>query len=151
MTQIILVQTNSGLSIIQPIEKSVNDLIQDLPPNTVYCVIDSDIMPECRCFRNAWVLENNTITINITIAKSIYLDFWRLVRKSLLIELDAQWFLASESNDTAALMDIASKKQTLRDVTLTDLSLVTNNMELIAVWPECLGTNPCTCLCCNPS
>lgn len=77
------------------------------------------------------------ITINTDKAKDIQRDAWRKVRKAKLAELDIEFMKAVESGDTTLQSEIASKKQALRDVTLTDLPDVPGDIR--STWPEILN------------
>ena len=79
------------------------------------------------------------ITINLDKAKEIQKNRWRTARKPILEKLDTQFMRAVETGDTAKQQQIATQKQSLRDVTTTDLSSVTNTEELKNVWPDILN------------
>jgi hypothetical protein len=79
------------------------------------------------------------ITINLDKAKEIQKNRWRTARKPILEKLDTQFMRAVETGDTAKQQQIATQKQTLRDVTTTDLSSVTTPEELKNVWPDILS------------
>ena len=71
-------------------------------------------------------------------AKAIWKDKWREARKPLLASLDIEFMKAVETADTEKQAKIASQKQALRDVTLTEI--VGNTPEEIkAVWPSVLN------------
>ena len=75
------------------------------------------------------------ITINLDKAKEIQKNRWRTARIPILEKLDTQFMRAVETGDTAKQQQIATQKQSLRDVTTTDLSSVTNTEELKNVSP----------------
>lgn len=79
------------------------------------------------------------ITINLDKAKEIQKNRWRTARKPILEKLDTQFMRAVETGDTTKQQQIATQKQSLRDVTTTDLSSVTNTEELKNVWPDILS------------
>ena len=79
------------------------------------------------------------ITINLDKAKEIQKNRWRTARKPILEKLDTQFMRAVETGDTAKQQQIATQKQSLRDVTTTDLSSVTTPEELKNVWPDILN------------
>jgi hypothetical protein len=79
------------------------------------------------------------ITINLDKAKEIQKNRWRTARIPILEKLDTQFMRAVETGDTAKQQQIATQKQSLRDVTTTDLSSVTNTEELKNVWPDILS------------
>ena len=79
------------------------------------------------------------ITINLDKAKEIQKNRWRTARIPILEKLDTQFMRAVETGDTTKQQQIATQKQSLRDVTTTDLSSVTNTEELKNVWPDILS------------
>ena len=79
------------------------------------------------------------ITINLDKAKEIQKNRWRTARKPILEKLDTQFMRAVETGDTSKQQQIVTQKQSLRDVTTTDLSSVTNTEELKNVWPDILS------------
>ena len=79
------------------------------------------------------------ITINLDKAKNIQKNRWREARKPLLTQLDTEFIRAVESGDVVKQQQIVSKKQALRDVTVTDLSTITTPEELKNVWPDILN------------
>ena len=79
------------------------------------------------------------ITINLDKAKEIQKNRWRTARKPILEKLDTQFMRAVETGDTAKQQQIETQKHSLRDVTTTDLSSVTNTEELKNVWPDILS------------
>jgi hypothetical protein len=80
------------------------------------------------------------IIINPDKAKVIWKDKWRQARKPLLASLDIEFMKAVEMGDVTRQVEIASQKQALRDVTLTEIATNTPE-EIKSVWPEILGTN----------
>ena len=80
--------------------------------------------------------------IDLEKAKEIWLTKYRLARTPLLVELDVKFMRAFELGDTDLMETIKSKKQSLRDITLTDLSSIQHPDELRQIWPDVLGENP---------
>ena len=78
------------------------------------------------------------IIINPDKAKAIWKNKWREARKPILASLDIEFMRAVESADTIKQAEIASKKQALRDVTLTEITGNTPE-EIKAVWPSVLN------------
>ena len=78
------------------------------------------------------------ITINPDKAKAIWKNKWREARKSKLASLDIDFMRAVESGDQAKQIEIAGKKQALRDVTLIEIPGTTPE-EIKSVWPEVLN------------
>jgi len=78
------------------------------------------------------------IIINPDKAKAIWKNKWREARKPILASLDIEFMRAVESADTTKQAEIASKKQALRNVTLTEIAGNTPE-EIKAVWPSVLN------------
>jgi len=78
------------------------------------------------------------IIVNPDKAKAIWKDKWREARKPLLASLDIEFMKAVETADTEKQAEIASQKQALRDVTLTEITGNTPE-EIKAVWPSVLN------------
>ena len=81
-------------------------------------------------------------TLNLEKAKEIWLNKYRIARAPLLEKLDTQFMRALEQNDTELMQSIKIQKQSLRDVTLTDLTSIQTPDDLRNLWPEVLGENP---------
>ena len=79
------------------------------------------------------------ITINLDKAKEIQKNRWRTARIPILEKLDTQFMRAVETGDTAKQQQIATQKQSLRDVTTTDLSSVTTPDQLKTILPSILN------------
>jgi len=78
------------------------------------------------------------IIVNPDKAKAIWKNKWREARKPILASLDIEFMKAVETGNSEKQAEIASKKQALRDVTLTEI--VGNTPEEIkAVWPSVLN------------
>ena len=60
-------------------------------------------------------------------------------RKSKQKKLETKLMRALKTGATTKQQQIATQKQSLRDVTTTDLSSVTNTEELKNVWPDILS------------
>jgi hypothetical protein len=71
------------------------------------------------------------ITINMTKALKIKQDMVRAERKPLLEALDVQFMRAVESGDTVKQVEIATKKQALRDCTVDPVLLTAKTPEAL--------------------
>ena len=77
------------------------------------------------------------ITINPDKAKAIWKNKWRGAREGILELLDIEFMKAVETSNKEKQVEIASKKQALRDV--TKIEIVGNTPEEIkSVWPDIL-------------
>ena len=67
----------------------------------------------------------------------------RSYRADKFSDLDVQFMRAVESGDTTLQSQIATQKQTLRDLTDIDINSFETREELIALWPtDLLGEYP---------
>ena len=142
MKHIIYPSLEGGVVILTPAVNwngTIEQLIEkDVPPNTVYAIVETDQIPSDRTFRNSWEFLSNGVIVNSDKAKAIWKDKWREARKPLLASLDIEFMKAVESADTTKQAEIALKKQELRDVTNTPIPGTTPE-EIKAVWPEILN------------
>lgn len=60
----------------------------------------------------------------------------RSIRVDKFAELDVQFMRAVESGDTTLQSEIATQKQTLRDLTNISLDSFETKSDLIQLWPE---------------
>jgi hypothetical protein len=133
---------DSGLTVEQISEK-------DVPQGAPRRICEASLLPQEGTFFEAWVYDETVsgapVTINVEEAHNLWKNEWRRVRDPILAKLDVQWMRAMELGDTALAQDLAGKKQTLRDVTLTFLphrspgqTVDQFTLSVKAVWPTCL-------------
>ena len=104
----------------------------------------SATVPSDRHFRDAWALDGTVISEDLTIAKVIFKNKIREVRKPLLEAQDVAYMKALESGDSSAQTTAVNTKTALRNApaasAITDASNIT---ELKAAWDtSLLGTSP---------
>lgn len=88
-----------------------------------------------REFKAAWAKDEETM--DWSTACELKLSRIREIRNYRLAALDTPWMIASEQKDEEAMSNIASQKQTLRDLPATvDFTDVQTVDELAALWPE---------------
>lgn len=80
-------------------------------------IVDGSLALKDRTFRNAWQLDGDVITVDMTKARELHKDRLREARKPLFAEQDTLWFIAAEKADKAAQTAVAAQKKKLRDVT----------------------------------
>ena len=101
-------------------------------------------MPSDRYFRNAWTLSGDVISEDLVVAKTIFKNKIRDVRKPLLEAQDVLYMMALETNNSTQKSTIKTKKKELRDAPAA--SAITNAKtiaELKAAWnTSLLGTSP---------
>ena len=100
--------------------------------------------PSDRHFRNAWTLSGTVISEDLAIAKTMFKDKIREVRKPLLEAQDVLYMKALEDDDAVEQSTIKTKKKELRNAPAA--SAITNAKtiaELKAAWDtDLLGTSP---------
>jgi len=128
-------QPNGQVAIVIP-TGDVNDAIKDVPEGVEYKIVDSvDIDND---YFNAYEFDKATGTkINIEKAKAIHLDKFRVARTPLLEKLDVAFMRAVEAGNADLQKEIATKKQALRDVTLTPIP--DDLAGIKATWPDILN------------
>jgi len=100
--------------------------------------------PLDRYFREAWVLNGAVITEDLNIAKEIFKDKIREVRKPLLDAEDIVYMKALEADDASAKSASVARKQALRDAPANSaIDSATTISELKAAWDsDVLGASP---------
>ena len=105
---------------------------------------DVSSMPSDRHFRGAWTLSGRVISEDMTIAKAMFKDKIREVRKELLEAEDVVYMKALEADDASAKTASVAKKKKLRDAPAA--SAITNAdtiAKLKAAWDtDVLGDSP---------
>ena len=101
-------------------------------------------VPSDRHFRNAWTLSGKTISEDLAVAKTIFKDKVREVRKPLLEAEDVVYMKALEAGDSSAQSASVAKKKALRDApaakAITDADTIA---KLKAAWDtSTLGDSP---------
>lgn len=133
----IIYQTETGISIVHPTgEVPIEAVLQKDVPNQYRAtakIVDDDVIPTDRTFRDAWVLNGGKIIEDISIAKEIHKDRLRADRKILLEELDAQEMISNrKGGDTDA---IRKEKDRLCDITkLVDRCLTVDEIKSIKIY-----------------
>jgi hypothetical protein len=82
-----------------------------------YEQISPHVIPEDRTFRNAWVLADCRIAVNMDKARDIHRERLRTLRAPMLAALDIDYQRADEAGNAGRKRAIATRKQALRDVT----------------------------------
>ena len=76
-------------------------------------------------------------------ALSLFKEEIRAQREGKFADLDVQFMRAVESGDTTLQSEIATQKQTLRDLTDIDINSFETKSDLITMWPtNLLGECP---------
>ena len=105
---------------------------------------DASSVPSDRHFRGAWTLSGQVISEDMTIAKAMFKDKIREVRKPLLEAQDVAYMKALESGSSSAQTTAKNEKTKLRDAPAA--SAITNAktiVELKSAWnTDLLGASP---------
>lgn len=101
-------------------------------------------VPSNRNFRDSWTLEGNVISEDLTVAKQIFKDKIREVRKPLLDAQDVAYMRAQEADDADAKTAAVTAKTALRDATAASaIADATTIAELVSAWDtSVLGDSP---------
>jgi hypothetical protein len=141
MAKIIAYNNAGGLGVIIPIlndESKITEFAsKNIQAGVEYIIIDNSELPSDQTFRDAFEV-NGGLKFNSDKAKAIWKNKWREARKAKLALLDIDFMRAVESSDQAKQSEIASKKQSLRDVTTIDIPGNTAE-EIKSVWPSILN------------
>lgn len=134
----ILHNTSDGVSItcISP-DITIEEYCQQyLNGETHYIELAEDSIYPDSYFQEAWKFEDFVVSIDINKAKEIQLNKFRTARIPILKKLDVDFMRAVEVGDTELQKEIAAKKQSLRDITNTDLPNTPE--EIKSAWPDIL-------------
>ena len=117
-------------------------IISDKDENLINA--SSATIPSDKHFRDAWTLSGSTITEDLTLAKTMFKDKIREVRKLLLEEQDVAYMKALEDDDSDAQTAAANAKTALRNAPAA--SAITNAANITALknaWDtDVLGDSP---------
>ena len=101
-------------------------------------------VPSDRHFRGAWSLSGTTISEDLAVAKTIFKDKVREVRKPLLEAEDVVYMKAMEADDSSAKAASVTKKTNLRNAPAASaISSADTIAKLKAAWDtSSLGDSP---------
>ena len=101
-------------------------------------------VPSDKHFRGAWSLSGTTISEDLAVAKTIFKDKIREVRKPLLDAEDVVYMKAMEADDADAKAASVTKKKALRDAPAASaISSADTIAKLKAAWDtSTLGDSP---------
>ena len=101
-------------------------------------------VPSDRHFRGAWSLSGTTISEDLAVAKTIFKDKIREVRKPLLDAEDVVYMKALEEDDSSAKSASVTKKNALRDAPANSaIANAANIGALKSAWDaDVLGDSP---------
>ena len=139
--KIIYSNSDGTVSVIHP-TGDVELAKKDVPSGTAYEVVEDNILPTDRTFRNAWIKGSGVVTEDISKAREIHKTNIRNARTPKLAALDIEFQKAQETS--ASTVEIVDKKQVLRDApAASGIATAANTTELKAQWDTSnLGTSP---------
>ena len=113
---------------------------KDVPPSATDVVfVEASAIPTDRTFRNAWIMDGNSIGHDMVKCRNIKRDQFRALRKPKMDILDVAYLIADEQGNLAEKQRIAQKKQILRDITQApEIEQATTVDELKAFLPAAL-------------
>lgn len=150
MKRIIYTKPDGSTSIVTPVintmgeiegfteEDAIKRAWDRLPEDAINPFItEAEKVPTDRTFRNAWTVSGNTITHDMGKSREIHRNKMREARKPKMESLDIEYQRADETGNIQLKLEIAAKKQALRDVTSDPrIEIVSTPEELKAVWPD---------------
>ncbi|MBL6910388.1 MAG: hypothetical protein ISR34_08200 [Pirellulales bacterium] len=111
------------VSIVIPVEKTIEQIVEELPEGSVFSFIDKSDIPTTRFFRDCWAFpfekENyavESIYVDMDKARLQVQEMIRVEREPAFQKLDVAYMRASEAKDEAEMQAIAELKQILRDL-----------------------------------
>lgn len=120
-------------------DEDFNAFVKSKLPQNAANIIELTLedLPSDREFRNAWDIQDAKIGYDLEKARGIQLERIRAARAPVLAELDKQFIIAQETQDAAALAEIVSKKQSLRNITEPlKTAILTSIDDVKAVFPD---------------
>lgn len=125
-----------------------NIINKDLPKNPdgsmrQYFIKEYNELEDRRYIKPAWKLNetNGEMYFDYNLGKEMKKNQFRQLRKSLLEKLDIEFMKAFEINNTQELINVATKKQVLRDITNIDMSQYQTPQDLHNFIPDVLKSN----------
>jgi len=111
---------------------------QSVPRNaTDVKICEYAALPQDRTWRDAWRFSGGAVAIDMPIARDLHRNKLRALRAPLLAALDIEYQRADEFGDPALKAEIATRKQTLRDLPANPaIDTAATPDELYAVWPQ---------------
>lgn len=93
--------------------------------------------PKDRTFRNAWVTDGKTVSVDMVKAREIHRANIQAASWSLIVALDIQYRVADDAANSDAKAAIATKRQALRNIiNMPEIDAAQTPEELKAVWPK---------------
>lgn len=86
-------------------------------PAVSWRLIEQNAPPNDRTYRDAWKDDGKAIVHDMDKAKEIHRNILRAERATAFTDLDVQFMVALEQNDSATAQQVTAEKQTLRDIT----------------------------------
>jgi hypothetical protein len=130
-------RTNAGLTEEEQLQREADRAVSSGKAADTPVVMEESDVEADRSFRNAFVKNDSGVAVDMSKARDLHMDHIRQQRNKELVKLDVPYMKSLESGDTDAQAEIATRKQTLRDIPATfDLTGASNSSELKALWPD---------------
>lgn len=130
-------RANAGLTEEEQLQREADRAVSSGKAADTPVVMEESDVETDRSFRNAFVKNESSVTVDMPKARDLHMDHIRQRRNKELVKLDVPYMKSLESGDTDAQAEIATQKQTLRDIPATfDLTGASNSSELKALWPD---------------
>lgn len=139
MTTILIERSDGGVSVMNTDDPSAAipkwEAITGL---TAVRHAEGTALPD-RTFRAAWKLSGSALAVDMPKARELHIERLRALREPLLAASDIEFIRAIEANDRDKQIEVAARKQALRDVTADpSISAARTPEELKAAIPAVL-------------
>ncbi len=121
--RVVCIQPDGSVAVIVPspnTKLSIEEIARkDAPQGSSTVIVDKDVIPSDRSYRNAWNFDVGAKKMghDMVKAKEIHKEKLRQLRAPKLAQLDIEYQKADEENNGQLKAQIAAKKKKLRDVT----------------------------------
>lgn len=122
--RIVYENLDTGIVVLIPAPQALQSMTieeiaaKDVPEGVEYKIIDADKIPEDRYFRDAWKLNEKSVSVDLQKARKVKMANIRALRDKKLKELDIETMKGN---------DVQPQKQVLRDLPDTlDLTQITS-------------------------
>ena len=145
MRKIIFTNTDGGLSVVHPVRNTIGETLttdaeieqrawDKLPVDAISPMfVDESAIPTDRTFRNAWEHNGDSITQNITKAKSIAHDKRRQARSAEFAPLDIKATIPSEAVAAEAERALIRTKYAQMQTAIDSATTITALTTIVAV------------------
>ena len=105
-------------------------LHKDVPKDAINpCIVSRDIIPDDIYFRDAWKQKENTIIVDIEMAREVHMNNLIIIRDKKLKELDSVYIESLEKKDGSE-DKVSAQRQELRNMESTYSTVLANLSDL---------------------